>query len=136
MNRPATESLRRWGGGVLVSVVLLLAPAVHAAGVRQTRVLISGQTGVVVQNAILGGIQRLERPACAGLLTEFHAPDGLPLAAHLSERSVTPQEYLRTLWFADADGESQCHHVRGPVAFTTPGHPVVYVCGFHFVSTY
>jgi hypothetical protein len=136
MNRPTTGCcLRRWGGGFLVSV-LLLAPVVQAAGARHTRVLIKGQTGVIVQHAITGAVQRLERPACAGLLTEFHASDGLPLAAHLSEHSVTPPEYLRTLWFADGDDQSRCDQIHGPVAFTAPGHPVVFVCGRHFVSTY
>jgi hypothetical protein len=136
MNRPTTGcSLRRWGGGFLVSV-LLFGPAVHAAGVRPTRVLIKGPTGVIVQHVITGAMQRLERPACAGLLTEFQASDGLPLAAHVSERSVSAPEYLRTLWFADADGQSQCHQSPGPVAFTAPGHSVVYVCGLHFVSMY
>ena len=136
MNRLTTGyCLRRWGGGFLVSV-LLLGPVVQAAGVPQTRVLIKGQTGVIVQHVITGAMQRLERPACAGLLTEFQAADGLPLAMHVSERSVSAPEYLRTLWFADGDGQNLCHQVHGPVAFTAPGHSVVYVCGLHFVSTY
>lgn len=135
MNQPTTGyCLRRWGGGFLVSA-LLLGPAVQAAGVQQNHVLIKGQTGVIVQHVIAGAMQRLERPSCAGLLTEFQASDGLPLAAHVSERSGSAPEYLRTLWFADADGQSQCHG-HGPVAFTAPGHSVVYVCGVHFVSMY
>ena len=136
MNRPTTGCcLRRWRGGFLVSV-LLLGPVVQASGIRQTHILIRGQTGVIVQSAVVGAIERLEHPACAGLLEEFHASNGLTLAAHLSDLSVTPAEYLRTLWFADADDQSVCHQIRGPIAFTAQGHPVVYVCGFHFVSTY
>lgn len=136
MNRPTTGwYLRRWSGGFLVSI-LLLGPVVQASGVRATRVLIAGQTGFIVRSAIIGASQRLEHPACAGLLTEFHASNGLPLAARLSELSVTPSEYLGTLWFADGDDQSQCHQVHGPIAFTAPGHPVVYVCGFHFVATF
>src|SRR5215831_1795392 len=136
MNQPTTGScVRRWSGGFLVSV-LLLGPVVQAAGVRQTHVLIKGQTGVIVRQAIAAATKRLERPACAGLLTEFQASDGLPLAAHLAERSVTPAEYLSTLWFADGDDQRLCRQVAGPVAFTAPGHPVVYICGMHFLSTY
>jgi hypothetical protein len=116
--------------------VLLLGPAVHAAGGRQTRVLIKGQIGVIVQHVIAGAMQRLERPSCAGLLTEFQASDGLPLSVHVAERSVSAPEYLRTLWFADGDGQSQCRQGHGPVAFTAPGSSVIYVCGLHFVSMY
>src|SRR5215510_2405367 len=136
MNRPTTGyGLRRWSGGFLVSV-LFCGPAIHAADVQGTHVLIAGPIGAIVQRAIVGAMQRLEHPVCATLLTEFHAPDGLPLAARLSELSVTPPEYLRTLWFVDGDDLSLCHQSPGPIAFTTPGGRVVYVCGTHFVSMY
>jgi len=99
-------------------------------------VLIAGPIGPIVQSAIIGATERLEHPVCARLLTEFHAPDGLPLAVHLSQLSVTPAEYLRTLWFVDGDDLSLCHQSPGPIAFTTRGNRVVYVCGTHFVSMY
>lgn len=136
MNWPTTGCcLRRWSGGLLVSV-LVSGPLAQAAGVRGTHVLIAGQTGVIVQSAILGAMQRLQRPACAKLLTEFYRSNGDSLAAHLSELSVTPPEYLGTLWFANGDDQSPCHQFRAPIAFTMPGHPVVYICGYRFVDMY
>ena len=127
--------LRRWSGGFVASV-LLFGAGVETAGVHASHVLIPGTTGLIVQSAIDGATRRLKRPACAALLDEFQASDGLPLAVRLSGLSLTPSEYLGTLWFADADNLTPCHQVAAPIAFTTPGHTVVYVCGHHFMSMY
>ena len=127
--------LRQWTGGFLGSLLLLSAGA-GAAGVRGTHVLIGGQAGFMLETAIAGAKKRLEHPTCAGLLTEFQTSDGVPLAAHVSDLLLTPPEYLGTLWFADADNLTRCHTAGGPIAFTAPGHPVVFVCGAHFVRMY
>jgi hypothetical protein len=87
----------------------------------------------MVQYALLGAKKRLEHPACAELLAEFHASDGLPLSAHVS---VAPAEYLSTLWFVDGDAEWRCRTTGAPIAFTAPGHSVIFVCGRHFARKY
>jgi hypothetical protein len=132
--KPETERrwLRRWSGGLLVSI-LVWVPAAGAERFPGTRVLVLGQRGVMVQYAIVGAKKRLEHPACAELLSEFHASDGLPLSAHVS---LAPAEYLSTLWFVDGDDDRRCQMSGGPIAFTAPGHQVIYVCGSHFVRKY
>jgi hypothetical protein len=128
----ARRWLRRWSSGFLVSV-LVCVPAVGAEGIPATRVLVRGQAGLMVQYAVLGAKRRLEHPACAVLLAEFHASDGLPLTAHIS---LTPAEFLSTLWFVDGDADRRCTPSGGPIAFTAPGHPVIYVCSTHFAHKY
>ena len=132
--KPATAGrwLRRWSGRFVVSV-LVWATAASAEGVPGTRVLVSGQTGLMVRYALLGAKQRLEHPACAELLTEFHASDGLPLTAHMV---LTPTEFLSSLWFVDGDNDRRCSATSRPIAFAAPGHPVIYVCGRHFARKY
>jgi hypothetical protein len=127
--------LRRWAGGFLGSA-LWLSAGLGASGVHDNRVLIQGLPGFVVQTAIAGAKKRLEHPACAGLLTEFQSSDGVPLAERLTGLSLTPPEYLSTLWFTDADNLKKCYGSAGPIAFTAPGHPVVFICGQHFVRMY
>jgi hypothetical protein len=128
----ARRWLRRWSGALLVSV-LVWAPAAGAEGDQGTRVLIPGQTGVMVRHALLGAKHRLEHPACAELLAEFHASDGLPLTAHIL---LTPSEYLSSLWFVDGDDDRSCRTSGAPIAFTAPGHPVIFVCSSHFARKY
>ena len=124
--------LRRWIGGFLVSI-LVWAPGVKAEGVPGTRVLVSGHIGLMVQYALLGAKKRLEHAACAELLAEFHASDGLPLTAHVL---LAPTDYLSTLWFVDGDDDRRCRTTAAPIAFTAPGHPVIFVCGSHFARKY
>ena len=124
--------LRRWIGGFLVSI-LVWAPVAKAEGVPRTRVLVPGQIGLMVQYALLGAKKRLEHHACAELLAEFHASDGLPLNAHMS---LAPTDYLSTLWFVDGDDDLRCRTTVAPIAFTAPGHPVVFVCASHFARKY
>ena len=128
----ARRWLRRWGSGFLVSV-LAGASASAAQSTAGARVLVAGQPGLMVRYALLGASHRLEHTACAQLLTDFQGADGLPLSAHLS---VTPVQYLATLWFAEGDNELRCQISGGPIAFTAPGNPVIYVCGRHFVRKY
>jgi hypothetical protein len=128
----ARRWLRRWSGGFLIGV-LLWAPAAGAERVQSTRILVPGQTGLMVQYAVLGAKKRLERPACAELLAEFHAADGLPLTAHIV---LSPSEYLSSLWFVDGDNDPSCRRAGAPIAFTAPGHSVIYVCSRHFARKY
>jgi hypothetical protein len=111
--------LRRWSGGFLIGV-LVWAPAAGAEGGPGTRVLIPGQTGVMVRNALLGAKHRLEHPACAELLAEFHASDGLPLTAHIL---LTPTEYLSSLWFVDGDDDRSCRTSGAPIALRRQATP-------------
>jgi hypothetical protein len=136
-NTRTGQWIRRWSGGFLAST-LLLGTGVRGADISLTHVhvLITGPTGIIVRSAVEGSMRRLEQPGCAALFGDFEASDGLPLAVHLFGLSLTPSQYVRTIWFADAGDLSRCHNADGPVAFTAPGHSVVYVCGEHFVSLY
>ena len=87
----------------------------------------------MVRFALLAAKQRLEHPACADLLTEFHASDGRPLLAHIL---LTPTDYLSSLWFVDGDDDRRCNHPNAPIAFTAPGHSVIFVCTGHFIRKY
>ena len=133
--KPATARrwLRRWSSGFVAGALFGL-PAVAAEKVPPpTRVLVRGPAGLMIQFALDGAKRRLERPACAELMSEFHASDGLPLSAHIT---LAPADYLSTLWFADGDVGRRCSVSGGPIAYTAPGHPVIYVCGAHFARKY
>jgi hypothetical protein len=120
----------------LLGSALWLGAGLGASDVHGNRVLMKGRPGYVIQTAIAGAKKRLEHPACAGLLTEFQSSDGVPLAERVSGLSLTPPEYLDSLWFTDADNLKQCRGIAGPIAFTKPGHTVVFICGEHFVRMY
>ena len=87
--------------------------------------------GMALHWAVAGARQRLEQPACRGLLAEFSDASGRPLQENLDALGETGGSYLARILFADGSGRARCSGDEA-YAFTTPGRRVVYVCGRAF----
>src|SRR5262245_47335995 len=85
-----------------------------------------------VRKAIEGAWRRLDRQECRRVLLDFSDASGKTLDANLSlGRSAS--EWLADLRFVDVSHQPRCQsHDR--VAFTEPGHRVVFLCGSHFAN--
>jgi hypothetical protein len=97
-----------------------------------TRVYIDDAfTGDAARKTLRGASERLAKPMCQSVFSDFHDERGLPLTGRLAELGQTPQGYLRLIVFRDAGGSPQCDK-RGVLAFTSRNSRVVYLCGRDF----
>lgn len=80
---------------------------------------------------MVGARQRLEQPACRGLLTEFSDASGRALQENLDAIGETAGNYLARVLLADGSGRPRCGGDEA-YAFTKPGSRVVYICGRAF----
>jgi hypothetical protein len=87
--------------------------------------------GFALHWAVMGARQRLEHPACRGLLSEYSDASGRTLQENLEAIGETGGNYLARILFADGSGRRTCNR-DGVYAFTTPGSRVVYICGRAF----
>jgi hypothetical protein len=62
---------------------------------------------------------------CRGLLSEFVDERGQTLEARLERLQLSLRDYLHAVYFLDGSALPSC---TGPVAVTTPGSRVVYLC--------
>ena len=119
-----------------VAVVLVVA---FGQGPRQTpRVQVADSEGQrLVKAAVLGAKQRLERPECQRLLTDFQDTDGRLLLERLEATSLTAPDYLfDRVWFVDGAGTPICQRDERTAAFTAPGHQVVHICTARFGKSF
>jgi hypothetical protein len=87
----------------------------------------------LVNRAIAGAKQLLADPECQQVFADFQDASGNSLLANLSATGQSPAEYLDGIWFIDASRALPCQRGDLLVAYTSPGHRVVYVCGSRFV---
>jgi hypothetical protein len=85
-----------------------------------------------VERAIDGAKQRLTRPECQHVFTDFQDRSGNSLLANLVATGKTPGDYLDELWFVDGTDARPCQRANFVAAFTSPGDRVVYVCASRF----
>jgi len=80
--------------------------------------------------AVLGARQRLERPSCQQLFSEFSDSSGRTLQENLDALGQTGADYLGTILFTDGSELRPCKQGLA-FAFTVAGSRarVVYVCG-------
>ena len=81
-----------------------------------------------VRWAVAGARRRLEQPACQSLFSEFSDASGRMLQSNLDALGHSGADHLGLIVFADGSDRQRCK-VAGPLAFTTAGSGVVYVCG-------
>ena len=93
--------------------------------------LLPASGGVALHWAVVGARQRLEQPACRGLLAEYSDPSGRTLQENLEALGETGGTYLARILFADGSGRRRCNGEEA-YAFTTTGSRVVYICGRAF----
>jgi hypothetical protein len=97
-----------------------------------TRVYIKDAfTGDAVRRALTGAAERLTKPSCQLIFSEFQDGRGLPLSDRLVELDASPEGYLRQVVFLDGGGSPQCGK-PGVLAFTSRNSRVVYLCGRDF----
>ena len=93
-------------------------------------------TRFIVQRAIDGAALRLGRSPCQQVLNEFSTASGELLTVALERLRTTPVQFLDGLRFADGLATPQCRTRMSLVAYTAPGHPVIFVCGRRFASRF
>jgi hypothetical protein len=84
-----------------------------------------------LRRAVMGARQRLARPECQQVFSEFEDASGRKLQERLDAHGQTPASYLGLIVFADG---ARLRHCQDPNTFavTEPGSRVVYVCGRQF----
>ena len=93
---------------------------------------LEGETGRrALTQALDAAADRLARPECDALLSEFRDAEGRTLQENLTELGVDAPGYLATVLFYDGYRNGHCAK-RDVIALTTPGAHVVFVCnGFY-----
>lgn len=81
----------------------------------------------MVRRALDGAHERLGRPECRKLFTDFVDVDGRPLQQRLDALDLDGQQFLRYVGFYEGYGHKPCGHA-GVMAFTQPRSLAVRVC--------
>ena len=93
------------------------------------------QQGVTA--AVIGAQNRLARPECQKLFSDFQDLEGRPLLERLDASLRTPADYLvQQVWFVDGGDTPQCRRDGTMAAFTVTGHHVIRVCGDRFLQRF
>ncbi len=80
-----------------------------------------------LHRALDGAHERLGRPECARLFTDFTDEKGRPLQERLDLLGLSGQEFLRYIGFYEGYGHRRCGQSQ-VLAFTQPGSLAVRVC--------
>jgi len=134
-------------GGTLPGILLWAAvlpiasdPQGRSAGSRDAQPHVRVENAVArarVTSAVLGAAERLGRPRCRQIVTDFTDSSGRPLLATLEATLLTAADYLvGRVWFVDGDDARQCHADAVTVAFTAPGDHVVRICARRFAERF
>ncbi len=84
-----------------------------------------------VDRAIKGARQRLARPGCQRIFSDFQDAAGRPLQEELERMGATGEEFLGELLFYDGSEGERCLG-GATLAYTFPGSRVVFVCAAEF----
>jgi hypothetical protein len=118
-------------GGLLARLtslgLALVVPSVAYTGSQHIQLPADGRQ--VIERLVTGAGQRLSRPECLKLFTDFVDRKGRPLAMILDQSGRTPAEHFGDLYFVDASVSAQCRSEQLRIAFTASGSRVVYLCG-------
>jgi hypothetical protein len=90
-----------------------------------------GPQHAALRRAAMGARQRLVRPECQQVFSEFRDASGRPLQEKLDALGQTAVTYLGWILFADGARLRRCQDPN-IFAMTDPGARVVYVCGRQF----
>jgi hypothetical protein len=88
-----------------------------------------------VRAALRGAGERLAKPSCQEVVSEFRDVAGRPLEDALEELRAPADEYLQGLLFYSGSAMKACKTLR-VLAFTTPGSRIVFVCQKQFRKAY
>jgi hypothetical protein len=127
----------RQGGVCSILLILSLGSSRETRAGDNSFVLRSrmppGAQHAALSRAVMGARQRLTRPQCQQLFSEFKDPSGRTLQERLDAQGQTGASYLGLIVFADGARLRRCQDTN-IFAMTDPGSRVVYVCGHQFAS--
>jgi hypothetical protein len=116
-----------------VSAVLAAADARAESGIWPRVYIQNVRTAAAVRKALDGAVRRLTHERCQALLAEFRDQEGRPLTVKLAELGPGTRDYLELLLFQDGSEAKRCD--ANTLAFTGPGHRVVFICSQNFQHT-
>jgi hypothetical protein len=99
-----------------------------------TNSLHSATARFALERAMREALQRLERPKCAKVLSDFRDASARTIQGRLDLLSETPRSYLMHLTFREAF-DRRCQD-SVTLAFTYLGSREVFICGTHFWKAY
>jgi hypothetical protein len=99
-----------------------------AAGIQDPRARFA------LGRAAKAAAERLERPECQKVLSDFRDPSGHTIQERLDRIGDTPRQYLARLTFREAL-DRRCQD-SARLAFTTVGQREVFICGTQLWRTY
>jgi hypothetical protein len=118
--------------------VLAVCLAGASPGTQAVKVVTTGiydpTARLALERAAKAAVDRLERPECQKVLTDFRDASGHTIRETLDGLGETPRQYLARLSFREAL-DSRCHD-SARLAFTYLNQPVVFVCGTRLWQTY
>jgi hypothetical protein len=101
---------------------------------RPTRSIHTPIVRFALERAMRAVLERLERPECRKVLTEFRDADGRTINRNLESLGETPRSYLARIAFREAlDGT--CRDAT-KIAFARVGRQEVFICGIRFWRVY
>src|SRR5438105_15858263 len=98
-------------GLLTVGLVLLVSHVTVGQAVEDPPALhlfMAGKVRMTVREALAGAARRLGAPRCQRVLSDFSDDRGRLLAVKLATTGRTASEYIRDLYFVDADALVQC----------------------------
>jgi hypothetical protein len=121
---------RRIGAGLVLALGLspLLGSEEQRGPATGSRVrLASPLATAAVRSSVQRAAERLRRPECQQVFSDFADGSGASLQARLDELGQSGESYLGLVLFRDGSGTPACAR-RGLAAYTSPGSRVVWVC--------
>lgn len=88
-----------------------------------------------VEQALEAAHERLARPACQQVLSDFRDASGRSLDEAVAASAGSAQAFLARLLFYEGSGYPTCVK-RGALAFTQPSSRVIFICGNSFVRAH
>jgi hypothetical protein len=101
---------------------------------RFTNSLHSSTARFALERAVREALQRLERPKCGKVLSDFRDATGRTIQERLDLLGETPRSYLARLTFRESF-DRRCQN-SVTLAFTYLGSREVFVCGTQFWQAY
>ena len=118
--------------------VLAVCLAGASPGTQAVKVVTTGiydpTARLAIERAAKAAVDRLERPECQKVLTDFRDASGSTIQETLDGLGDTPRQYLARLTFREALDWRCDDDVR--LAFTYRNQRVVFVCGMRLWRTY
>ncbi|HET9317746.1 MAG TPA: hypothetical protein VFQ51_19285 [Vicinamibacteria bacterium] len=89
--------------------------------------MVASHHAETIRRALDGAYERLGRPECRKLFTDFVDLEGRPLQQRLDGLNLDGQQFLRFVGFYEGYGHKRCERAS-VMAFTQPGSLAVRVC--------